>query len=125
MRGPEQDLGGGRAARGKGCAPRLRAERLLAAMDSARVWTPADAREASGLLRHYIAERDVSARADGLTDAEGVVSDALVRAVEAWARLPRQHPQEINEFVTAIHACQGLLTTRIARRLYPEGWPTL
>jgi len=63
-------------------------------------------------------------REDGLTDDEGVVSDALVRAVEAWARLPRQHPQEINEFVTAIHACQGLLTTRIARRLYPKGWPT-
>jgi hypothetical protein len=62
-------------------------------------------------------------RPDGLTDAEGVVSDSLVRAVEAFARLPKQHPQEINEFVAAIHVLQGLLTTRIARRHYPEGWP--
>jgi hypothetical protein len=99
------------------------AERLLAVMDTDRAWSPDDAREAAGLLRRYIAERDVSARADGLTDEEGVVADALVQAVEAWARLPRQHPQEINEFVTAMHTCQGLLTTRIARRLYPDGWP--
>ncbi len=66
---------------------------------------------------------DTVIRPDGLTDEEGVVSDHLVAAVEAWARLPRQHPQEINEFVTAIHALQGLLTTRIARRHYPAGWP--
>ena len=63
-------------------------------------------------------------RDDGLTDAEGEVSDHLVAAVNAFGRLPRQHPQELSEFVTAIHAVQGLLTTRIARRHYPKGWPT-
>lgn len=71
-----------------------------------------------------VPQRTAAKRRDGLTDEEGVVADALVKAVEAWARLPRQHPQEINEFITAIHACQGLLTTRIARRHHPEGWPT-
>jgi hypothetical protein len=65
----------------------------------------------------------MSARDDGLTDAEGVVMDALIRAVEAFARLDRQHPQEINEFVDGIHKCQDLLAVRIARRHYPHGWP--
>ena len=67
--------------------------------------------------------RTLRLRPDGLTAEEGIVSDRLVEAVEAWARLPRQHPQEINEFVDAVHRCQGLLTTRIARRHYPDGWP--
>ncbi len=63
-------------------------------------------------------------RSDGLTKDEGAVADALEQAHASFARLPRQHPQEIEEFVAATHAIQGLLTTRIARRLYPDGWPT-
>jgi hypothetical protein len=65
----------------------------------------------------------MSTRDDGLTDEEGVVMDALVTAVEAFARLERQHPQEINEFVGGIHTCQDLLAVRIARRHFPRGWP--
>jgi hypothetical protein len=30
----------------------------------------------------------------------------------------------LGEMVAAIHVIQGLLTTRIARRHYPVGWPT-
>lgn len=64
------------------------------------------------------------ARVDGLTGDEGEVLDGLVAAVEAFVRLPREHPREAEEFVDAIHRCQGLLAVRIARRLYPRGWPT-
>jgi hypothetical protein len=63
-------------------------------------------------------------RVDGLTDAEGFVSDHLVEVVNSFARLPREHPQELTEFVDAVHRIQGLLVMRIARRHYPKGWPT-
>jgi hypothetical protein len=63
-------------------------------------------------------------RPDGPTDAEGIVADALVAAVRAWGKLPWQHPDENREFVDAIHRLQNLLTIRIARRHYPDGWPT-
>jgi hypothetical protein len=63
-------------------------------------------------------------RVDGLTHEEGEVADALALAANAFARLPVQHPQELAEFVFGIHLCQGLLTTRLARRVAPEGWPT-
>ncbi len=80
-------------------------------------------------LRTVTEQRDelraiASSRDDGLTDAEGMVSDHIVAAVNAFGRLPRQHPQELDEFVAYVHGIQGLLTTRIARRHYPEGWPT-
>lgn len=63
-------------------------------------------------------------RPDGLTGEEGIVSDALVTAVEAFARLDRQHPDELRDFVDGIHRCQGQLALRIVRRDYPDGWPT-
>jgi len=63
-------------------------------------------------------------RDDGLTEDEGEVMDHLVDAVEAWAYLPRQHPNEDAEFFAHIHRLQDLMATRIARRHHPEGWPT-
>lgn len=62
-------------------------------------------------------------RGDGLTDAEGAAMDALVAAVNAFAALEREHPQELDEFVAGVHACQYLLAVRIARRHFPLGWP--
>jgi hypothetical protein len=62
-------------------------------------------------------------RDDGLTHAEGAVSDALIEAVNAYAKLERQHPSEDRDFCDAIHRCQDLLVFRIARRLYPKAWP--
>lgn len=64
-------------------------------------------------------------RADGLTDAEGEVLDALSDAVEAFAELPVQHPSDEQEFLAGIHRLQDLIAVRIARRLYPEGWVNL
>lgn len=63
-------------------------------------------------------------RSDGLTDAEGVVMDALCAAVNAFGRLGRQHPDEMRDFVDGIHRCQDQLAVRIARRAFPVGWPT-
>lgn len=62
-------------------------------------------------------------RDDGLTLEEGIVADALLKAVCAYEDLPRQHPDEHRDFIDAIHRCQDLLAIRIARRHYPRGWP--
>lgn len=62
-------------------------------------------------------------RDDGLTDDEGKVHDALIEAVNIFARLPRQHPDEMRDFVDGIHKCQDQLAVRIVRRHYPKGWP--
>lgn len=62
-------------------------------------------------------------RLDGLTDEEGKVADALIDAVQAYWKLPVQHPDETRDFVEAIHRCQDQLAIRIARRHYPIGWP--
>jgi hypothetical protein len=62
-------------------------------------------------------------RDDGLTTDEGKVSDALVEAVQAFAALDRQHPDELRDFVDGIHKCQDQLAVRIVRRHYPKGWP--
>lgn len=62
-------------------------------------------------------------RDDGLTDDEGKAADALVEAAQAFWALPVQHPDEEREFIDGIHACQNVLTIRIARRHYPKGWP--
>jgi hypothetical protein len=62
-------------------------------------------------------------RDDGLTEDEGAVMDALVEAVNAYARLPVQHPDEPQDFAGGIHRCQDALAVRIARRHYPKGWP--
>lgn len=62
-------------------------------------------------------------RDDGLTDGEGVVMDALIKAVNAFGSLGRQHPDELRDFVDGIHRCQDTLALRIVRRHYPKAWP--
>lgn len=62
-------------------------------------------------------------RDDGLTDAEGVVMDALCEATNAFGELERQHPDEARDFCDGIHRCQDALALRIARRAFPAGWP--
>lgn len=63
-------------------------------------------------------------RNDGLTDQEGRAMDALITAFNEFKKLDSQHPSELSDFTDGIHRCQDLLAVRIARRLYPEGWPT-
>ena len=59
----------------------------------------------------------------GLTEDELRVYDLLVDAVEGYSALDVQHNSEPGDFVAAIHRCQDLLAVRVARRLFPEGWP--
>ncbi len=59
----------------------------------------------------------------GLTPAEQEISDALAVVYRGFSALPKQHPDEMGDVVDAIHIIQGILTTRIARRHYPKGWP--
>lgn len=63
-------------------------------------------------------------RPDGFTEDEGVVADHLCAAVNAFAKLPRQHPDEARDFCDAIRRLQDLMVVRIVRRDYPLGWPT-
>ena len=60
----------------------------------------------------------------GLTAKEQECMDHLVDAWNVFVELEKQHPDEANNFAMNIHAIQGILVTRMARRLYPEGWPT-
>lgn len=60
----------------------------------------------------------------GLSSLEKECLDSLVSAFNEFASLDRQHPNELSEFADSIHRLQGLLTIRIARRVYPNGWPT-
>lgn len=60
----------------------------------------------------------------GLTDSEQKVMDALVLAFNEFAKIERQHPDEMRDFTDAIHRAQDLLAVRIARREFPDGWPT-
>ncbi len=60
----------------------------------------------------------------GFTEAEQRVSDHLVGAFNEFCRLERTHPNETEEFVSALHRLQDLLAVRIVRRQFPKGWPT-
>lgn len=62
-------------------------------------------------------------RNDGLTDEEGKIMDSLVDAWNKYIELPVQLKCETKEFAEGIAKCQMLLSLRIARRHYPEGWP--
>lgn len=61
---------------------------------------------------------------NGLTEDEDDVMQALSSAARNYGKLPCQHPDERRDFVDAIHRCQDLLAIRIARRHYPQGWPS-
>ncbi|MCH7890996.1 MAG: hypothetical protein IH921_05780 [Gemmatimonadetes bacterium] len=58
----------------------------------------------------------------GLEEKEQEVMDHLVEAMAGYAKLPRQHPTEMDEFIISLHRLQELLAIRIVRRQYPEGW---
>lgn len=68
-------------------------------------------------------QRAESARDDGLTEAEGRVMDAACEVFNAYAKLPVQHPNDLQDVADAVHKVQDLLAVRIARRHYPVGWP--
>jgi hypothetical protein len=56
----------------------------------------------------------------GLTSEERVVMDNLVRAWNAFVELPKQHPDDVDEFRHDFHRLQHLIMVRAIRRLYPD-----
>lgn len=60
----------------------------------------------------------------GLTTSEQKVVDRLMNTYQAYLDLEQQHPNELQELGHAVHMIRGLLSTRIARRCFPSGWPT-
>lgn len=42
--------------------------------------------------------------------------DHIVAAWNEFLRLPRDHPEEVDEFRASIHRLQGIMGSRIARR---------
>jgi len=60
----------------------------------------------------------------GLTVNEQKVLERLTECHRAFLVLTPQHPDELREFVDAVHVIQGVLMQRIVRRSYPKGWPT-
>ena len=59
----------------------------------------------------------------GLTPNEQTVMDKILDTYNAFCKLDRQHPDEGREFTDSIHKLQSIMALRIARRVYPEGWP--
>jgi hypothetical protein len=62
-------------------------------------------------------------RKDGLTEQEGKIMDLLVEAWCEFIKLEKQHSCEINDFSDGIHKCEYVLSMRVLRRDYPEGYP--
>jgi len=58
----------------------------------------------------------------GLTTKEQQVMDHLVEAVNQYAKLPIEHPHELDEFLQSIHRLQDMMAIRVARRCYSGGW---
>jgi hypothetical protein len=58
------------------------------------------------------------------TKDEREVSDLLLRVIEKYFALPKQHPSDTTEFITAIHQIQHLIGMRILRRDYPKEFLT-
>ena len=60
----------------------------------------------------------------GLTLLEQECMDGLMGSYRAFLKMERQHPDEMRDFIDAVHKSQDILAVRVVRRLYPEGWPT-
>ena len=56
--------------------------------------------------------------------AEREVLEVLGEAYRLFLRMPRQHPDEVREFVEPLHRLQDLIAVRIARHYRPDLYPT-
>jgi hypothetical protein len=53
-------------------------------------------------------------------DAEKKLLDATADLHNSFMTLPAQHPNDLPEWIAAIHALQRIIATRIARVDHPE-----
>lgn len=59
------------------------------------------------------------------TEQERDCEDALMKAHDLFIKLPRQHPNELETWIAAIHQQQMILGMRILRRDYPNEFVTI
>ena len=60
----------------------------------------------------------------GMSPEEYEVMTLLMQAHDKFAQLERTHPNEIKDWVDAIHTQQAILGMRVLRRDYPDYWAT-
>ena len=60
----------------------------------------------------------------GLNEDEQKVMDHITGAYRHFVCLERLHPDELRDFTDAVHTLQRIMATRLARRVYPMGWPS-
>lgn len=61
---------------------------------------------------------------DCYTPQEREAFDALMKANDLFVQLERQHPNEITDWIGAIHEQQKLFGLRVLRRDYPNEFAT-
>ena len=67
-------------------------------------------------------------RKNGLNEEEENVMVDVLSCYENYRKISNDkysHPDDLREFIDAIHKIQSLLMSRIVRRLYPNGWTTI
>jgi len=57
------------------------------------------------------------------TKDEQRVMELIIEAHNIFAKMDRQHPNEIQDWVNGIHSLQNILGWRILRRDYPNLFP--
>jgi hypothetical protein len=67
---------------------------------------------------------EIIPKISGLTKQEIKVMGKICEALSEWIKLEKQHPNETQDFVNAIHSIQYLLAMRVIRRGYPKYWIT-
>lgn len=61
----------------------------------------------------------------GFSKEESEVMDKIVEAHNLYMKLKATHPSDHNEWITAIHTLQYLLSMRILQREHPEIFATI
>ena len=56
---------------------------------------------------------------------EQKISNSIVAAHNEFVKLEATHPNDITDWVNAIHTLQGILGKRVLRRDYPETFSTI
>jgi len=57
-----------------------------------------------------------------IISTESSIHENLVDIWEKFKSLPEDHPSDQKDFANAIHQCQRILATRVARRIDPQRW---
>lgn len=78
-------------------------------------------KEIKKAVEKYIEEKQKKEQG-GMTPEEYEISELIVQAVEKFSKLDRTHPDEMDDFVDAIHKLQSILGMRVLRRDYPNYW---